>query len=753
MSEQDFFSLQESVSLQKTAPLLFFPSFSATFHKLLCRFFLSLLFLSHFTLSFAFLYSPRCALLPSVMRYPGRRSGRKASPYINSEHPRMRFLSDSEHGSSMGSMGSIGSMGSVGFMGTGMGMSMGMGAPGRDRYAMPGAEWSELGGISEYEFENDDEMDSFVNLGGRGDADIYEGMRRGTPYDYGYRYAPGAFSPVQRPRAAPAGAPPLRERPAQKIYQKRSQQKMSHRPPGTHEIPTGAYATPAAPTRAPPSNAASSTPAHATSEPPPPAAHGVNKTSQPATAGGVRKADVPVAPGGGEWIEGDPFLDACICSTDCMCRKGQRVLYRARAGDNTADGNGTHSGEIRYVFKDSVGRDCGDHSGCVNRDELRRWREEKAKEKEGKAERETKVKRRRRRRKSKKKKSKTKDNNSSVVSGSRDDGHSESSSSDDASSLEDELLKTLKKVQRQLDEMKLQGRNFGMCGGDQHLRHHHQRQQAGPYFPTTAAAPPPFHGAVDTNAKLPSMNPNISRSTFQNGNPYIKNMSTNSNTHPGSFHQQHHHYPQGMHTTAFGQTTMPTATEEISHSDAATQGLRGRAIADQRDGTRRNLNSGVDLDQREICHPAGSGHARSTPQERDRGRGPSRDRGPRGDDANPRRHSRDFSDDILNDDDDVEPGENYNDRFRTGTGMVRRAIRDHRDRYDAAAAAAADGKDMDVNADTGKGRENEEKHLLREELVHEDGKLFQRGPNRSSRGNQDRHRRARVEEEDGGQEK
>lgn len=70
-----------------------------------------------------------------------------------------------------------------------------------------------------------------------------------------------------------------------------------------------------------------------------------------------------VGPSGQEWIEGDPFLDACTCTTNCNCRKGQRVLYRAQA----QDGDGHNGfGEIRYILKDDLGRDCGDHSACRN---------------------------------------------------------------------------------------------------------------------------------------------------------------------------------------------------------------------------------------------------------------------------------------------------------------------------------------------------------------------------------------------------
>ncbi|EOA83651.1 uncharacterized protein SETTUDRAFT_22349 [Exserohilum turcica Et28A] len=77
-----------------------------------------------------------------------------------------------------------------------------------------------------------------------------------------------------------------------------------------------------------------------------------------------------VGPSGKEWVEGDAFLDACICTTNCRCRKSQRVLYRARVDGHRASSGSDgeeheyRSGEIRYILKDDVGRDCGDHSGC-----------------------------------------------------------------------------------------------------------------------------------------------------------------------------------------------------------------------------------------------------------------------------------------------------------------------------------------------------------------------------------------------------
>ncbi|KAH7067727.1 hypothetical protein FB567DRAFT_599378 [Paraphoma chrysanthemicola] len=76
-----------------------------------------------------------------------------------------------------------------------------------------------------------------------------------------------------------------------------------------------------------------------------------------------------VGPSGHEWLKGDSFLDACMCTTGCTCRKGHRVLYRSRddpAGSESEYEAGPRytSGEIRYVLGSKLGQDCGDHSGC-----------------------------------------------------------------------------------------------------------------------------------------------------------------------------------------------------------------------------------------------------------------------------------------------------------------------------------------------------------------------------------------------------
>ena len=100
--------------------------------------------------------------------------------------------------------------------------------------------------------------------------------------------------------------------------------------------------------------------------------------AEPQTSARLNKgqpSDKKVGPSGKEWIEGDPFLDACLCTTGCSCRKNQRVLYRTRHDgpqrDGRSDADSKHddgdvhgSGEIRYILRDDLGRDCGDHSGC-----------------------------------------------------------------------------------------------------------------------------------------------------------------------------------------------------------------------------------------------------------------------------------------------------------------------------------------------------------------------------------------------------
>ncbi|CAO2651681.1 Nn.00g042510.m01.CDS01 [Neocucurbitaria sp. VM-36] len=76
-----------------------------------------------------------------------------------------------------------------------------------------------------------------------------------------------------------------------------------------------------------------------------------------------------VGPSGNAWLDENSWLDACTCTTNCKCRKSHRVVYRGqesrgRGGDENEDEAQYISGEIRYVLKDDLGKDCGDHSAC-----------------------------------------------------------------------------------------------------------------------------------------------------------------------------------------------------------------------------------------------------------------------------------------------------------------------------------------------------------------------------------------------------
>jgi hypothetical protein len=89
---------------------------------------------------------------------------------------------------------------------------------------------------------------------------------------------------------------------------------------------------------------------------------------------------------GKEWIKGDDFLDGCMCTTNCTCREGHRVLYRSRdAPYDDPDGEVRYGqGEIRYILKRDIGKDCGDHSNCKKKDdsdnEVKASKKEKKKE-------------------------------------------------------------------------------------------------------------------------------------------------------------------------------------------------------------------------------------------------------------------------------------------------------------------------------------------------------------------------------------
>ncbi|KAF2638522.1 hypothetical protein P280DRAFT_519970 [Massarina eburnea CBS 473.64] len=204
----------------------------------------------------------------------------------------------------------------------------------------------------------DGRMRSVPNLGmGRGMAYPGQGMGMGMG-----KYGPesegdmNGIGGMGAPGNMPYGM--VQPRPQQMMQRPPPQQRQSYPPPGVHEIAGGAYATRA----------------HTA---PPPVSRQVNR---------AQANNAKVGPSGQEWLGGDPFLDACTCTTNCTCRKGQRVLYRAKGhmegeedgyegdggggggggtGGNGNGGGGRNAwGEIRYVLKEDVGRDCGDHSGC-----------------------------------------------------------------------------------------------------------------------------------------------------------------------------------------------------------------------------------------------------------------------------------------------------------------------------------------------------------------------------------------------------
>ncbi|KAL1605175.1 hypothetical protein SLS60_004719 [Paraconiothyrium brasiliense] len=81
----------------------------------------------------------------------------------------------------------------------------------------------------------------------------------------------------------------------------------------------------------------------------------------------TQPANKRAGPSEQEWIPGESaFLDACTCTTNCTCRKGARVLYRHQG---QGDEEQNTWGEIRYVMKDDLGRDCGDHGRRCEEDE------------------------------------------------------------------------------------------------------------------------------------------------------------------------------------------------------------------------------------------------------------------------------------------------------------------------------------------------------------------------------------------------
>jgi hypothetical protein len=63
------------------------------------------------------------------------------------------------------------------------------------------------------------------------------------------------------------------------------------------------------------------------------------------------------------WGDG---IDKCICTTNCKCRKGERAIkwYEGMAKIGGEDVPVRAKLNTRYVLKDDIGKDCGDHSGC-----------------------------------------------------------------------------------------------------------------------------------------------------------------------------------------------------------------------------------------------------------------------------------------------------------------------------------------------------------------------------------------------------
>ncbi|KAI8942223.1 hypothetical protein NX059_000306 [Plenodomus lindquistii] len=121
-----------------------------------------------------------------------------------------------------------------------------------------------------------------------------------------------------------------------------------HRSKDYTTAPMGLYTTPSSP--------APRTRAHS---PPPNFAAHMNRNSS-------RK----VGASGKEWTDGNAFLDGCTCTTNCKCRKSHRVIYRRERRLQDGEESGEESdrqevGEIRYIMRDDLGKDCGDHTECV----------------------------------------------------------------------------------------------------------------------------------------------------------------------------------------------------------------------------------------------------------------------------------------------------------------------------------------------------------------------------------------------------
>lgn len=197
----------------------------------------------------------------------------------------------------------------------------------------------------------DPRMDNprFGGMGGMGMTD------RPDPRHFGMLDPTMPSMPLHMPEQPPdynpmPPPPPHHQRrprsPASSISSHRSEDPPRCHRPGTHErIPMGAYAVPLSPKL-------------------------TRSRTEPTTAQKLNRgqsSNRPIGPSGKEWIQGDAFLDACRCTTGCTCRGGHRVLYRSRddAGSESDGSPRYQSGEIRYILKSDLGKDCGDHSNCV----------------------------------------------------------------------------------------------------------------------------------------------------------------------------------------------------------------------------------------------------------------------------------------------------------------------------------------------------------------------------------------------------
>ncbi|OAF99439.1 uncharacterized protein CC84DRAFT_1232946 [Paraphaeosphaeria sporulosa] len=153
--------------------------------------------------------------------------------------------------------------------------------------------------------------------------------------------APGPAPSPYAAQAQPLARMPARAPPPQ-------QQKMRHpHPPGVEAVANGVHFAHPSSQRAPVRRKPSAP--HVSAQ--------LNRTQPPSKRAG---------PSGQEWLPSDnAFLDACTCTTNCNCRKGVRVLYRQQGqGDGEGAQNVETWGEIRYVLKDDLGRDCGDSGRC-----------------------------------------------------------------------------------------------------------------------------------------------------------------------------------------------------------------------------------------------------------------------------------------------------------------------------------------------------------------------------------------------------